>query len=85
MLLELDTLEVLHLIETPAALADKVCEAVELLKAEEDQCCARKKAAKEQGLATAVATEVHPNAARRRWSLCDTTQPSIALQSTTTQ
>jgi hypothetical protein len=32
MLLELDTLEVLHLIETPAALADKVCEAVEALK-----------------------------------------------------
>ena len=32
MLLELDTLEVLHLIETPAALADKVCDCVEALK-----------------------------------------------------
>jgi hypothetical protein len=32
-----------------------------------------------------VATEVHSHAARRRWSLCDTTQPSIALQRTTTQ
>jgi hypothetical protein len=38
-----------------------------------------------QALAKAVATEVHPHAARRRSSLCDTTQPSIALQSTSTQ
>jgi hypothetical protein len=38
-----------------------------------------------QALAKAVATEVHPHAARRRLSLCDPTQPSIALQSTTTQ
>jgi hypothetical protein len=38
-----------------------------------------------QALAKAVATEVHPHAARRRWSLCDTTQPSIALQRTTAQ
>jgi hypothetical protein len=38
-----------------------------------------------QALAKATATEVNPNAARRRWWLCDTTQPSIALQSTTTQ
>jgi hypothetical protein len=35
-----------------------------------------------QALAAAVATEVHPNAARRRWCLCDTTQQQ---QSTTTQ
>jgi hypothetical protein len=38
-----------------------------------------------QALAKAVATEVDPHAARRRWSLCDTTQPSIALQRTTAQ
>jgi hypothetical protein len=38
-----------------------------------------------QALAKAVATEVHSHAARRRWSPCDTTQPSIALQRTTTQ
>jgi hypothetical protein len=38
-----------------------------------------------QALAKAVATEVHPHAARRRWSLYDTTQPSIALQRTSTQ
>jgi hypothetical protein len=38
-----------------------------------------------QALAKATATEVHPHAARRRWWPCDTTQPSIALQSTTTQ
>jgi hypothetical protein len=38
-----------------------------------------------QALAAAVATEVHSHAARRRWSPCDTTQPSIALQRTTTQ
>ena len=38
-----------------------------------------------QALATAAATEVHPHAARRRWWPCDTTQPSIALQRTTTQ
>ncbi len=38
-----------------------------------------------QALAKAVATEVHPHAAHRRWSLCDTTQPSIALQRTSTQ
>lgn len=33
MLLELDTAEVLHLIDTPAALADKVTEAIEALNA----------------------------------------------------
>jgi hypothetical protein len=38
-----------------------------------------------QALATAVATEVHPHAARRRWWPCDTSQAPIALQSTTTQ
>ncbi len=38
-----------------------------------------------QALAKTVATEVRPHAARRRWWLCDTTQPSIALQRTTTQ
>jgi hypothetical protein len=38
-----------------------------------------------QALAKTVATEVHSHAARRRWSPCDTTQPSIALQRTTTQ
>jgi hypothetical protein len=38
-----------------------------------------------QALAKTVATEVHSLAARRRWSLCDTTQPSIVLQRTTTQ
>jgi hypothetical protein len=35
-----------------------------------------------QALAAAVATEVHPHAARRRWCPCDTTQQQ---QSTTTQ
>jgi hypothetical protein len=38
-----------------------------------------------QALATAAATEVHPHAARRRWWPCGITQPSIALQRTTTQ
>ena len=38
-----------------------------------------------QALAKATATEVHSHAARRRWWPCDTSQPSIALQSTTTQ
>ncbi len=38
-----------------------------------------------QALAKAAATEVHPHAPRRRWWLLDTTQPSIALQRTTTQ
>jgi hypothetical protein len=39
-----------------------------------------------QALATAVATEVHSHAARRRWWPCDTTcRPPIALQRTTTQ
>jgi hypothetical protein len=38
-----------------------------------------------QALAKTVATEVHSHAARRRWWPCDTTQPSIALQRTTTQ
>ncbi len=38
-----------------------------------------------QALAKAAATEVHSHAARCRWSPCDTTQPSIALQRTTTQ
>jgi hypothetical protein len=38
-----------------------------------------------QALAKTVATEVHSHAARRRWWPCDTTQPSIALQSASTQ
>jgi hypothetical protein len=38
-----------------------------------------------QALAKTVATEVHPHAARRRWWPCNTPQPSIALQRTTTQ
>jgi hypothetical protein len=38
-----------------------------------------------QALATAVAAEVHPHAACRRWWPCDTAQQSIALQRTTTQ
>ena len=38
-----------------------------------------------QALAKTVATEVHSHAARCRWWPCDTSQPSIALQRTTTQ
>ncbi len=38
-----------------------------------------------QALAKTIAAEVHPTPARRRWLLCDTTQPSIALQRTSTQ
>jgi hypothetical protein len=38
-----------------------------------------------QALAKTVATEVHSHAARCRWWLRDTTQPSIAMQRTTTQ
>ena len=38
-----------------------------------------------QALATAVAAEVHPHAACRRWWPCGTAQQSIALQRTTTQ